>query len=84
MVRQSRIVMGFCLVVGGRVLGVDLAHGVARGWWGMQVAPADVEGEGLLSVSLETYSAMRVVEETLGPGHLRRYLGLMSSGQTWV
>ena len=41
----------------------------------MQVAPADVEGAGLLSVSLETYSAMRVVEETLlGPAHLRRYL----------
>ena len=51
-----------------------VAHGVARGWWGMQVAPADVEGAGLLDVSLETYSAMRVVEETLGPEHLRRYL----------
>ncbi len=23
-----------------------VAHGVARGWWGMQVAPADVEGAG--------------------------------------
>jgi ABC-2 type transport system permease protein len=54
-----------------------VAHGVARNWWGMQVAPADVEGAGLLDVSLETYSAMRVVEETLGPDHLRRYLGLM-------
>ena len=51
-----------------------IAHGVARGWWGMQVVPADVEGAGLLGVSLETYSAMRVVEETLGPEHLRRYL----------
>ena len=51
-----------------------VAHGVARGWWGMQVAPADVEGAGLLDVSLETYSAMRVVEEALGPEHLRRYL----------
>ena len=54
-----------------------VAHGVARGWWGMQVAPADVEGAGLLDVSLETYSAMRVVEETLGPEHLRRYLLFM-------
>jgi hypothetical protein len=51
-----------------------VAHGVARGWWGMQVAPADVAGSGLLDVGLETYSAMRVVEETLGAGYLRRYL----------
>ena len=57
-----------------------VAHGVARGWWGMQVAPADVEGAGLLDVSLETYSAMRVVEETLGPEHLRRYLRSMREG----
>ena len=54
-----------------------VAHGVARGWWGMHVAPADVEGAGLLDVTLETYSAMRVVEETLGPEHLQRYLHLM-------
>ena len=51
-----------------------VAHGVARGWWGMQVAPADAEGAGLLEVTLETYSAMRVVEEALGPEHLRRYV----------
>ena len=57
-----------------------VAHGVARGWWGMQVVPADVEGSGLLDVSLETYSAMRVVEETLGPEHLRRYLLSMREG----
>ncbi len=54
-----------------------VAHGVARGWWGMQVVPADVEGAGLLEVTLETYSAMRVVEETLGPEHLQRYLHVM-------
>jgi hypothetical protein len=54
-----------------------VAHGVAREWWGMQVAPADVEGAGLLGVTLETYSAMRVVEETLGSEHLLRYLGSM-------
>jgi len=57
-----------------------VAHGVARGWWGMQVAPAAVEGAGLLDVSLETYSAMRVVEEALGPEHLRRYLLSMREG----
>jgi len=43
----------------------------------MQVAPADVEGAGVLEVGLETYSAMRVVEETLGPEHLQRYLRFM-------
>ncbi len=53
------------------------AHGVARGWWGMQVVPAAVEGAGLLEVTLETYSAMRVVEETLGPEHLRQYMRLV-------
>jgi len=51
-----------------------VAHGVARNWWGIQVVPADVEGGGLLTVSLETYSAMRVVEDTLGAEPLRRYL----------
>jgi ABC-2 type transport system permease protein len=54
-----------------------VAHGVARGWWGMQVVPADVAGAGLLGVTLETYSAMRVLEDTRGPEQLRRYLGLM-------
>lgn len=53
------------------------AHAVAREWWGMQLGAADVEGAGLLGTSLETYSAMRVVEDTLGSEHLRRYLGVM-------
>jgi hypothetical protein len=57
-----------------------VAHGVARGWWGMQVVPADVEGAGLLTTSLETYSAMPVVEETLGPEYPRRYLLSMREG----
>jgi hypothetical protein len=43
----------------------------------MQVVPAAVEGGGLLNTTLETYSAMRVVEETLGPGQLRQYLQVM-------
>jgi ABC-type transport system involved in multi-copper enzyme maturation permease subunit len=54
-----------------------VAHGVAHEWWGEQVAPADVEGSGLLNKSLETYSAMRVVEDTLGPDRLGRYLLFM-------
>jgi ABC-2 type transport system permease protein len=53
-----------------------VAHEVAHQWWGGQVAPADVEGAPLLSESLAWYSAMEVVEETYGPEHLRRLLGL--------
>jgi hypothetical protein len=59
-----------------------VAHGVAREWWGMQVAPADVEGAGLLTTGLETYSAMRVVEDTLGPENLSRYLHVMRADYT--
>jgi hypothetical protein len=54
-----------------------MAHEVAHQWWGFQLAPAAVEGAGLLVESLATYSAMQVVEETLGYGHLRRYLSQM-------
>jgi hypothetical protein len=43
----------------------------------MQVVPADVEGARLLDVTLETYAAMRVVEEPLGPEQLQRYLQFM-------
>jgi ABC-2 type transport system permease protein len=56
-----------------------VAHAVAREWWGMQVVPADVEGAGLLEQGLETYSAMRVIEENLGAEALRRYIRLMQS-----
>jgi hypothetical protein len=54
-----------------------VAHAVARGWWGMQVVPADVEGAGLLTTGLETFSGMQVVEDALGPERLRRYLQFM-------
>ena len=51
-----------------------VAHEIAHQWWGSQLAPAYVEGAGLLSESLATYSAMLVGHETLGDEHLRRYL----------
>jgi aminopeptidase N len=54
-----------------------MAHEVAHQWWGLQLSPAPVEGSGLLVESLATYSAMQVVEETLGYGHLLRYLSQM-------
>jgi ABC-2 type transport system permease protein len=54
-----------------------MAHEVAHQWWGMYLAPAAVEGAGLLIESLATYSAMQVVEETLGREYLLRYLSQM-------
>lgn len=54
-----------------------MAHEVAHQWWGYYLAPAAVEGSGLLVESFATYSAMQVVEETLGYEHLNRYLSQM-------
>jgi ABC-2 type transport system permease protein len=51
-----------------------MAHEVAHQWWGMQLTPAFVEGLGVLVESFATFSAMQVVEETLGHEHLRAYL----------
>ncbi len=54
-----------------------MAHEVAHQWWGFQLAPAAVEGSGVLVESFATYSAMQVVEETLGYDHLVMYLSQM-------
>jgi ABC-type transport system involved in multi-copper enzyme maturation permease subunit len=54
-----------------------MAHEVAHQWWGIAFNPAAVEGAGLLIESLATYSAMQVVEKTLGYEHLLRYLSQM-------
>ncbi|MFD3003595.1 hypothetical protein ACFS7Z_24775 [Pontibacter toksunensis] len=54
-----------------------MAHEVAHQWWGFRLAPAAVEGSGLLVESFATYSAMQVVEETLGYEHLLLYLAQM-------
>jgi len=51
-----------------------VAHEVAHQWWGSQLAPALVEGAGVLSETLATYSAMQVLDATLGAEHLNRYL----------
>lgn len=53
------------------------AHEVAHQWWGQQLAPARVEGAGLLVESLATYSALQVVEDTLGPAQSEAYLDMM-------
>ncbi|KGQ19254.1 putative membrane protein [Lysobacter dokdonensis DS-58] len=53
------------------------AHEVAHQWWGQKLAPARVEGAGLLVESLATYSATQVMESTLGPDQLQGYLDMM-------
>ena len=54
-----------------------IGHEIAHQWWAHQVTPAPVEGAALLSESLAWYSALGVVEETYGPGHLQRLLYIM-------
>lgn len=54
-----------------------MSHEVAHQWWGLYLSPAPVEGSSVLVESLATYSAMQVVEETLGYEHLLRYLSQM-------
>lgn len=54
-----------------------MAHEVAHQWWGLYLSPAAVEGSGVLVESMATYSAMQVVEESLGYDHLMRYLSQM-------
>jgi ABC-type transport system involved in multi-copper enzyme maturation permease subunit len=54
-----------------------MAHELAHQWWGHRLVPAPVEGAALLTESLAWYSAMLVVEETLGRDHLLRLLDVM-------
>ena len=54
------------------------AHEVAHQWWGgNRFRPAHVEGAGLLIESMATYSALQVVEATLGAAQRDAYLGMM-------
>jgi ABC-2 type transport system permease protein len=54
-----------------------VAHEVAHQWWGHTVIPARAEGAALLTESLAWYSALRLIEQTLGPKYVQRFLGLM-------
>jgi ABC-2 type transport system permease protein len=56
-----------------------MAHEIGHQWWGHQLVPARVEGAALLSESLAWYSAMLVVEESVGRDHLQRILNMMRS-----
>ena len=54
-----------------------VAHEVAHQWWGATLTPAPVEGAAVLTETLAWYSAMQVVEQTLGRDHLRRLLSML-------
>jgi hypothetical protein len=54
-----------------------IAHEMAHQWWGNALTPAAVEGAGLLTETLSWYSALGVVENTLGRQHLQRLLAMM-------
>lgn len=56
-----------------------MAHEIGHQWWGHKLVPASVEGAAVLSESLAWYSAMLVVEKTLGRDHLLRLLDVMRS-----
>ena len=54
-----------------------IAHEMAHQWWGNALTPAAVEGAGVLTETLSWYSALGVVEKTLGRQHLQRLLDMM-------
>jgi aminopeptidase N len=50
------------------------AHELAHQWWGHQVVGAWAQGSNILSETLAEYSALMVVEHTMGPSGVRTYL----------
>ncbi|WP_221406214.1 ABC transporter permease/M1 family aminopeptidase [Daejeonella lutea] len=54
-----------------------VAHELAHQWWGNQLRYAYLEGAGLLSESLAWYTAMGVMEEKYGAGHLEKLLNFL-------
>jgi len=51
-----------------------VAHELAHQYWGHQATPADMQGAMMLGETLAQYSALIVMERTLGPDQVRRYL----------
>ena len=50
------------------------AHELAHQYWAHQIAPADMEGDGILTETLAQYSAQMVLKKVRGEDQIRRYL----------
>jgi hypothetical protein len=50
------------------------AHELAHQYWAHQVAPADMEGDSVLTETLAQYSAQMVMKKLRGEDQIRRYL----------
>lgn len=50
------------------------AHEVAHQWWGLAVAPANVQGGSMLSEALAQYSAMMVMKARFGDARMKKFL----------
>ena len=50
------------------------AHEIAHQWWAHQVIGGNVQGATMLSESLAQYSALMVMEQEYGRGHMRQFL----------
>ena len=55
-------------------VGQVVAHELAHQWWGNQATPADMQGASMLDEALAQYSALMVMEKTVGRDQVRRYL----------
>lgn len=57
-----------------------MAHEVGHQWWGgAGLAPANVEGAGVLVEGLSVYSGMQVLEKDYGKAHLQKYIDYLQS-----
>jgi ABC-type transport system involved in multi-copper enzyme maturation permease subunit len=57
-----------------------IAHEMAHQWWGLaRLAPAYVEGAGVLIEGLAVYSGMQVLKKRYGEGHLSKYIDFLHS-----
>ncbi|HEY8618401.1 ABC transporter permease/M1 family aminopeptidase [Phenylobacterium sp.] len=50
------------------------AHELGHQWWAHQVIGAEMQGGTMLSETLASYSALKVMERTYGPAGIRRFL----------
>jgi ABC-2 type transport system permease protein len=71
--------LGFILKPGNTPDDIDTpyyvtAHEVAHQWWFHQVIGGNVQGSTMLSEALANYSAILVMEQTFGPGHITKFL----------